>query len=106
MKISLFLLCIFLITECALFPSDSPSKINSTTTKINLVDFLKNHQSCQQGFIYTSEIGCIKSCSHNDFKDCQTNFIAIYDPKYCALSKNGNWKSFTFDCQACSKSNT
>lgn len=41
------------------------------------------------------------ACSHPDFKKCGDVFIALWDPKFCALNKDGTWKSFTFACQAC-----
>lgn len=43
--------------------------------------------------------------SHPDFAQCPDVFITIWKPKFCALNKEGNWQSFTFDCQACSASN-
>lgn len=56
---------------------------------------------CQRYYVYTKERGCIKSCSHPDFSNCPDVFAAIWDPKFCALSSQGVWQSFTFACQAC-----
>lgn len=41
------------------------------------------------------------SCSDPVWKTCGNIFPAIYAPRYCALGKDGQWKSFTFSCQAC-----
>ncbi len=56
---------------------------------------------CLSDEIYTKERGCIKSCKSSDFKNCGDLFITLWDPKFCAYFKDGSWKSYTFDCQAC-----
>lgn len=56
---------------------------------------------CPPGTIFTVRRGCIKSCLDNTFKDCADVYATIWDPKYCALSQDGQWRSFTFECQAC-----
>jgi hypothetical protein len=33
--------------------------------------------------------GCLKLCSHPDFKNCGDVFPAIFNPNFCALSRTG-----------------
>ena len=40
-------------------------------------------------------------CSDPKFNSCPDFFILIYDPKFCALNRDGTWQSYTFECQAC-----
>lgn len=56
---------------------------------------------CLDNEIYTKDRGCIKSCKSPEFKNCGDVFITLWDPKFCAYFKDGSWKSYTFDCQAC-----
>ncbi len=45
--------------------------------------------------------GCWTSCSHPQFKKCGDVFITIYNPSFCAYTKDGRYISYTFACQAC-----
>lgn len=94
MKICVFLLLCIALSFCSVLPSDVEPA--SLTIK----------PFCPTGYVYTSEVGCIKSCSNPDYKTCGNIFPLIYNPSYCALGKNGKWVNFTFDCQACGPSNT
>lgn len=64
-----------------------------------------DYEVCVKYQIYTADRGCITSCADPKFKKCADAFIAIYDPKFCALKKDGTWVSVTFECQACPKDN-
>ncbi len=87
MRRVLLLLSAILIVNCTIYPLE-PAPVDPT--------------KCEKYFIYTKERGCIKSCQHPDFEKCKgMSFIDIWDPKFCAVSKDGQWKSFTFACQAC-----
>lgn len=57
---------------------------------------------CPSPFYVSSPIGCIKACTHPDYKKCPDIFIHIYNPTHCAYTNSGEWLNYTFDCQACS----
>lgn len=77
---------IIVAASCVVLPSDL-SQVGTT--------------QCQKYYVYTREKGCVKSCSHPEFAQCPDVFATIWDPKFCALGKDGTWTSFTFACQAC-----
>ena len=60
---------------------------------------------CGRFEIYTEERGCIKSCKDPSFQKCLDVFPALWDPKFCALLKDGTWQSYTYQCQACKNTN-
>ena len=49
--------------------------------------------------------GCWNSCSDPKFKQCPDVFPAIFNPQFCAYTKEGQYVSQTFECQACQGSN-
>jgi len=61
----------------------------------------KGSPMCPANHIWNT--GCVKLCTHPDFKDCGEVFPAIYNPRFCALSKSGKWNSETFACAACKR---
>ena len=70
---------------------------------VSLESLIQPSKLCKQNEIWTSAKGCIRSCSDPAFSSCADAFIAIWDPKFCALGSDGKWNSFTFECQACGK---
>ena len=44
---------------------------------------------------------CVQSCKNPAYDNCGDVFPAIYDPRYCGYLGNGQWRSYTFACQAC-----
>lgn len=47
--------------------------------------------------------GCVKLCTHPDFRSCGDVFPALYNPSFCALERSGRWKSETYACAACKR---
>lgn len=64
-----------------------------------------NLSSCPAYYIFTKERGCVKSCTHPEFKSCPDSFVDIWNPEFCALGWDGEWQSFTHACQACGDKN-
>jgi len=47
--------------------------------------------------------GCWTSCSDPRFRSCGDVFPALYNPSFCAYTRDGQYSSYTYDCQACQK---
>lgn len=57
---------------------------------------------CGANYIWNG--GCLKLCTHPDFNNCPNVFPALWNPSFCALLRNGQWRSYTYACQACKDS--
>lgn len=45
--------------------------------------------------------GCWTSCSDPRFGQCGDVFPLLYNPSFCAYTKDGRYVNYTFECQAC-----
>ena len=54
---------------------------------------------CSTNYVWNN--GCVKLCTHPDFSRCGDVFPALYNPSFCALLRNGRWRSETYECAAC-----
>ena len=54
---------------------------------------------------YLTPAGCWNSCSDARFKNCGSIFPKLYNPSFCAYTKDGQYFNYTFECQACQNTN-
>lgn len=45
--------------------------------------------------------GCWNSCSDPKYNSCGDMFPALYNPSFCAYTKDGRYVNYTYECQAC-----
>lgn len=49
--------------------------------------------------------GCWNSCTDPRFSQCGDFFPALYNPSFCAYTRDGQYISYTYECQACKNTN-
>lgn len=54
---------------------------------------------------YNTPSGCWNSCTDPRFRTCGDFFPALYNPSFCAYTRDGQYISYTYECQACQNTN-
>jgi hypothetical protein len=55
---------------------------------------------CGPNQIYTSK-GCFNNCSSSQYQTCPNVFDKLYNPRFCGVSSDQQFSSYTYECQAC-----
>jgi hypothetical protein len=57
---------------------------------------------CKTGEVMTPS-GCWNSCADPRFQKCPDVFSAIFNPDFCAFTREGKYVSETYECEACKR---